>query len=164
MNLLYFLLMLLGSALITHVILVPLVEGILLAFSLLIINKLNRSKNSWLTIMIFTPAIVLLAYLYVLGNATVVYFTLETFSALWVKMLLVFSSAVWFSRFIDYKIRVQKKESLKDKRNSDEIFEFYDYQTFGISAVIITSIIIFIWPEAFEGIFKWPYTITRSFW
>lgn len=163
MNFLYFILVLLASGAITSIALVPTAEVIFLPIIILVKKRINRNKNTWLMILIDSPVATLVSYLYVLGNATVLYFTIETFSALWVKILLALLSAVFFYRLILHRMLLQIK-SYEEKSYSDEIYDYYDFYKMTISAVIITTIIIFIWPDALNAVFKWPYIISRSFW
>lgn len=168
MNLLYFLIILFASCVIVHIIIVPLVEFLLVSPALFFQRRLNKSNTNWIMLLIYTPSFAVISYLYVLGHSTVLYFTIDNFSALWIKILLSLFSVGIFSGFIERKIRFEEirahTNSFNNINYSSDIFEFYSYLRLGISCVILTTILILIWPESFSSIFKWPYVILCSYW
>src|SRR6056297_803408 len=107
MNILYFFLILFGVSATIIFVIAPLLEAVLVATSVTIQRKLNKTNSDFKTFIIYTPPVILISYLYILGNSTVLYFTIENFSALWIKGLLIIFSVGSFSRILEYKIRTQ---------------------------------------------------------
>jgi len=163
MNILYFFLILFGVSATIIFVIAPLLEAVLVATSVTIQRKLNKTNSDFKTFIIYTPPVILISYLYILGNSTVLYFTIENFSALWIKGLLIIFSVGSFSRILEYKIRTQIN-SLKHNRYFEEFHDLYSYLRIGISGILVSTVLILIWPEGFGNIFKWPYVILCSYW